>query len=925
MQEENLQQLADTGFRKGGGRFSCAVMIGLVIYLTTSTTSAIPPEPTFTFEGLRRSFEYYPPEMDLPADTNGAVSQEFIVTPLNTDILIQSKSDGHHIIQYPLVQFWSDVAQGCDNYPTNICVCDPVVIFDPYTNRWFFTAKNPPGAILIAASKSADPTELSNWWKSRVPGPQELVFLDQPKIGFNSKWVAVQVDALPLLPPLFPYSAIFVFDKGPLMAGAPPRLEGDLPGQNYVVISGTPIRNDGSGQGIRICPARTYDANLPDLFLLQSSHGPNGVQQSVSALTYYKISGNYAASIPSTLPEGTQVSVNNSWASQLPSGQGAPQMGTTQVVEVDDDRINNCIYRNGSLWAAHTVFLPDGMPSQISAVQWWQISPAVSPTLPSVVQHGIIGGAFTDNVFRAFPSLAVNANEDVLIGYASFSPASYPSGQYSFRLGNDSPGTLQTGEGHVREGLGPYILNVNGNGPYRWGDYSAAVVDPTDDRSMWTIQEFSPASAPPTPWSTWWIGISQTFGRFAAGLLYGVGQRVYPIGTAPTLALSAAGQNANGQLGNNGCINNVCTDSYVPVGVVSLLPFRVIDVAAGDYNSLAVDVQGTVYAWGSNEYGQLGNGTLSPYPAPDENAVPSAVSGLHLFKPDGVNHWYYVPVSTPFGDSRHIVSSGFGTCAAVDYVGRVFTWGINYNGQLGDGTRDPHYIPQHVRKDVTQLPFTDVVSIAAGEDQMVALKADGTVWAWGSGCRGALGDGNLNCHDQLYPIQVKMAPVPGGTPPPLTNVAQVVCGGSGFALALTNDGNVYGWGANGMYQLGLGDQTDRAVATLISSGADRIAAGAYHSLLHSYYGYVYAWGANTYGQCGRGVTGGYQEVPAPMLGSNQSPFTATDIAAGGYFSLVIRNRLQTVYGTGDNMSGQLALDPQLYTHVDVPTLTGYHP
>ena len=108
----------------------------------------------------------------------------------------------------------------------------------------------------------------------------------------------------------------------------------------------------------------------------------------------------------------------------------------------------------------------------------------------------------------------------------------------------------------------------------------------------------------------------------------------------------------------------------MPVGTVSL--FKVIDVAAGDYNSLAVDKEGTVYAWGSNEYGQLGRGYITPYPNVDENAVPMAVpSPFSLFKPDDAGTgYYYVPVSTPLGDSRHIVSSGWGTCAAVDYLGR---------------------------------------------------------------------------------------------------------------------------------------------------------------------------------------------------------------------------------------------------------------
>jgi alpha-tubulin suppressor-like RCC1 family protein len=372
--------------------------------------------------------------------------------------------------------------------------------------------------------------------------------------------------------------------------------------------------------------------------------------------------------------------------------------------------------------------------------------------------------------------------------------------------------------------------------------------------------------------------------RISGGLQHSAVQRQLRV-------LHASGQGVNGQLGTGGA-----SGTSSPVAAVS--QFEITDLASGPYNSLAVNDDGRVYAWGSNQYGQLGNGTTGSQ-ANTATLVPNLAN-----------------VVTQTADGRHIVSSNYGACAVVDNLGQVWMWGVNSEGQLGDGTTTPHYIPKRVMV-ATKTALSGVVSVAAGSGHTVALRNDGTVWAWGNGQNGALGNGSTLT--QLRPVQVMTMSGP------LTNVKQVVAGGSRFSIALKQDGTIWGWGANGSGQLGVNDTIDRTMATYINPGVGvtRIAAGAYHSLCLSTGGHVYAWGYNGYGQLGNPAAGLVRTSPIQMREDNGMN-NITDVSAGGYFSLMLRvtdQGVEKVFTVGDNQSGQLAVGN--YVARNIPVLSLY--
>jgi alpha-tubulin suppressor-like RCC1 family protein len=347
--------------------------------------------------------------------------------------------------------------------------------------------------------------------------------------------------------------------------------------------------------------------------------------------------------------------------------------------------------------------------------------------------------------------------------------------------------------------------------------------------------------------------------------------------------VNASGQNVYGQLGTS-----IATS---PPTQIFSLDNTVTEVAAGDYTSYAVKNDGSLWVWGSNQYGARGDGTRG-------DDLPSPVQ---------------VPLSahitTPTRGGKHAVAVGTSAYAAIDTDGQVWTWGVNWNGRLGDGTTTSHYTPARVRKSSDPNDYlTGIVSIAAGGGTMAAIDADSTIWTWGAGANGALGNGSTE--DESYPVQV-LAANGNNELVPLLGVTQVACGSSGFCIARGRGGTVYGWGNNAFSQLGLAAGGSFPFAIPIAVGSsnsiDTIAAGSAHCIAHSSDGTVYGWGYNGRGQLGLGYTSVAQSPPVAMNAGPDAMDNISDLTAGANYSVMIRNSDRAVFVTGDNQSGQLGI------------------
>jgi alpha-tubulin suppressor-like RCC1 family protein len=270
-------------------------------------------------------------------------------------------------------------------------------------------------------------------------------------------------------------------------------------------------------------------------------------------------------------------------------------------------------------------------------------------------------------------------------------------------------------------------------------------------------------------------------------------------------------------------------------------------VAAGQQHTVALRPDTTLWAWGSNAHGQLGDGTTIDRESPVQ-----------------------------IGSGFVAVAAGGSHTVAVKYDGTLWAWGYNVAGQVGDGTAEERHAPVQIG--------TGYRLVAAGMAHTVAIKNDGTVWAWGSNYKGQIGNGTLA--NQLSPVQIGSA-------------YASIAAGAYHSAAVKMDGTLLAWGSNAYGQLGDGTTADRPLPgpALGGTGFASVSAGAAHTVAVKADGTLWTFGSNANGRLGDGTT--IQRTSPVQIGSG---FRAA--AAGGSHTLAVKTD-RTLWAWGWNAHGQV--------------------
>lgn len=400
------------------------------------------------------------------------------------------------------------------------------------------------------------------------------------------------------------------------------------------------------------------------------------------------------------------------------------------------------------------------------------------------------------------------------------------------------------GEPVTVEGLPSHLIAIASGGLH------SCVLDENKDVYCWGANTFGQLGdeskiARTMPVST--AGLRTTISAIAAGGYH-------------TCALTQAGQvqcwgdNIEGQLGDGSTVNHGTAQEVVG------LTNTVRAIATGVYHSCALVEVGAVQCWGSNAFGQLGDGTTT------SRSTPVQVVGLE-------------------SDITAIAAGGGHSCA-LTAVGTVLCWGDNAAGQLGDGSTTNRAQPT----PVSGLSSA-VTAIATGDSFTCAITEEGSVYCWGDNADGQLGNGGTGT--SAIPVEVVG----------LSDAVIAVSAGIYHACGLTKSGGVECWGHGGAGQLGNGSQLERSTAVAVP-GLERnvtsITAGGWHTCALTRAGGVLCWGNNNQGQLG-GLDGPIRLLPMGIIGLGSG---VTLVAAGGAHTcaLVQADRLSC---WGDSSTGQL--------------------
>ncbi len=419
-----------------------------------------------------------------PPDTMGAVGPNHIVELLNGHYATYNKS-GTNLSRTRMHNFWNTAFSNAGVATSTTDSFDPRILYDPHTSRWYAAAVDNPDStssrVLVGVTTGNDPS-LANWRGFVIDADTANTrWADFPMIGLDASGLYISSNMFDA-PGGVAESTTVTFmgvPKSSLTAGVPS-------------ITGFQVRENinPSGTGFTFQPAVDLDNSalpLPGLSRFDSSNLKR-------------------TDVPADFFSGGAVgSAGTGLIASASSGtvSDAGQPGIKQNIDTGDSRFSgNVVLQNGSLWAVHSFEDSGGR----TGLRWFEINAATNTTIQT--------GTITDpSLSLYFPSIAVNDNGDVVIGFSASDDNTYV-GAYAV-VGETTAGTTTFSPiTLLKAGEADYVHLKEGDVRNRWGDYSATVLDPSDPNVFWTFQEYAREDRAPPGYvdpidNNWAIQITQ--------------------------------------------------------------------------------------------------------------------------------------------------------------------------------------------------------------------------------------------------------------------------------------------------------------------------------------------------------------------------------------------------------------------------------
>jgi hypothetical protein len=417
-------------------------------------TALAAPAPLGSFKGL----DLQTWGAGWPPDTHGDVGPNHYIQAVNTAIGVYDKASGNRLAAFTFNNFFAGnggTGTICDTANQG----DPFVLYDQVSGRWiisdfaFGSVRRGPYYECIAVSKTADPVA-GGWWLYAVQADTSNLN-DYPKLGVWSDGI---------------YMSANMFRGGSTYKGV-----------KVWALNRDDLISGGTLRSVAFTLGTAYFSLVPAN--LKGALPPAGASEyflsdwgSTTSMKLWKFTVNWAAPASSTFVGPSSFNVA---AFTKPSSR-VPQKGSSETLDTLGDRLMTWVqYRNvggvESLWASRTV-----VSGSSTGVRWYEVRNMA--TTPSVFQQGTYA---PDGSYRFMPSIAVNKNGDMAIGYSVSSSTLFPAIRYAGRLSSDPAGTLGQSEASMIEGTGAQSGGYN-----RWGDYASMSVDPNDDCTFWFTTEY---------------------------------------------------------------------------------------------------------------------------------------------------------------------------------------------------------------------------------------------------------------------------------------------------------------------------------------------------------------------------------------------------------------------------------------------------